>query len=53
MAHVAGLAVLVVAMGLVSALMAGRSQPRWYQVVLAFSMPLVALAGGWLKITLA
>jgi hypothetical protein len=53
MAHVAGLACLVVAMGAASALMAGNSQPRWYQAVLALVMPLVVLAGGWLRIAVA
>jgi hypothetical protein len=53
MAHVAGLAGVVVAMGLVSALMAGGAQPRWYQAVLALGMPLVVLVGGWLRMAVA
>lgn len=53
MAHVAGLAGVVVAMGLVSALMAGGAQPRWYQAILALGMPLVVLMGGWLRMAVA
>jgi hypothetical protein len=53
MAHVVGLAGVTVAMGVVSAMMADNSQPRWYQAVLAFGMPLVVIAGGWLRIAVA
>lgn len=47
LAHAVALALLVLVMGIVSAALAGGSQPRWYQAVLAFAMPLVVIAGGW------
>ena len=46
-AHAMALALLVLVMGIASAALAGGSQPRWYQAVLALVMPAIVIAGGW------
>jgi hypothetical protein len=45
LAHGAALAALMVVMSVASMRQAGTAQPRWYQLVLATVMPLLALGG--------
>jgi hypothetical protein len=45
--HGAALAAVMVVMGLASARQAGGQQPRWYQLVLTWAMPVLALLGAW------
>ena len=48
-AHAGALAAAMVGMGFISMKQAGRSQPRWYQMVLLVGMPALALLGAMLE----
>jgi peptidoglycan/LPS O-acetylase OafA/YrhL len=47
--HAVLLAVFALVMSIVSAVLQGDRQPRWYQVLLAVCMPMVIVLGGWAR----
>jgi peptidoglycan/LPS O-acetylase OafA/YrhL len=47
--HAVMLAVFALVMSIVSAVLQGDRQPRWYQVLLAVCMPMVIVLGGWVR----
>jgi hypothetical protein len=47
--HALLLAVFALVMSIVSAVLQGDRQPRWYQVLLAVCMPMVIVLGGWVR----
>jgi peptidoglycan/LPS O-acetylase OafA/YrhL len=47
--HAVLLAAFALVMSVVSAVLQGDRQPRWYQVLLAVCMPMVIVLGGWAR----
>jgi len=47
--HALLLAVFALVISIVSAVLQGDRQPRWYQVLVAVCMPMVIVLGGWAR----